>query len=206
LGGENSGVSVTRLAAVQKGDEGSQRRLSHLSRRARGPRSHEVSLCQMAAPLGYLAIVPVPVLAPAVLAGLSESQVAAREVQEARNGVVRDAQLSGHQIPIQNRSSKYASPVLRITESADSGHTDKWKAAALAELERQERNTRRETHRAKRRAKSSVHKTVAKRKERATKHARGFFSPPHVLRKPHSSDEGDDGGGGGAPAAAAAAR
>ena len=147
-----------------------------------------------------LAIVPVPVLTPAQIANLSELAAAIRAVQEAHNDVVRQAQLLGRVIQIEDRAAKYKSPVLRITEAA--GKTPIWKAAALAELTRQERNARRETHRVVRRVRAAVATVVKKRKTRERKRRQHIPSPPHKQRLPHSSDE-DNNNNGGAGAAAA---
>ena len=138
-----------------------------------------------------LALYPIPALTPVQVAALSDSARAQREVDTARNAVIREAQLDGRQIPLQDRATKYASPVLRITEVAN--RTPDWKAAALAELARTEANKAREAHRAKRQHNRKVASKVARRKQREAKRARPAArrlpSPPHARQRPHSSDE-----------------
>jgi hypothetical protein len=137
--------------------------------------------------MAYLQITPLAVLAPAVLAALSTNALSARVVTEARNAVVREAALNGRQIPVQDRATKYESLVLRITEHKE--RTVEWKAAAIAELAREEANRAREGYRTKRVHNARVGSKVSKRKSRATKRAKGLPSPPHKRAQPHSSDE-----------------
>jgi len=136
---------------------------------------------------GNLIIKPIPALTPVQVAALSDSVRSQREVDTARNEIIRQAGIAGHQIPAESRATKYKSPVLQICEAANK--TAEWKAAALAELERTEANKAREKHRTKRAHNRRVETKVAKRKTRAAKKKRGIPSPPHRRGHPHSSDE-----------------
>lgn len=132
-------------------------------------------------------IIPLGVLTAAARAALSDTARCGREVIEARNAVIREAQLAGAQIPSENRASKYKSPVLRITQQIEK--SVEWRAAALAELKREEKEKGREKHRQVRLHNRRVETKVAKRKTRENKRRRGLPSPPHVRKQPHSSDE-----------------
>lgn len=140
--------------------------------------------------MAYLQIIPVGPLAPAALAALSDYARAVRTVHEARNIVIREAQLNGHQIPTETRATKYKSLVLRITEQLNK--TAEWKAAALAELARQEANRAREGTRTRRVHNARVASKLSKRKTREAKKKKkvgALPSPPHTRAHPHSSDE-----------------